>query len=443
MRARRTWPLVLALGALGALPLAAEEVPLSLAEALDLALSQNPELGAARDESAAEDARAEAVKRLRWPRVEVGGLWSRGDNPAQVFAHKLNAGEFGQADFDVQRLNSPQAISHLTTTLAVEAPVDAFGRVAALARAAGGASAARRAGLRQAEQDLRRRVHEAYHQAALAARAVEVTARAVEGARAREADVEARVSEGAALTADVLRARVRRRQREADLAAAQGEARLAQARLARVLGRETGAGWRLVDAPGAPLPLERDLGSWTMSALAGRASIEATRRAQEAAQSALRAEQRTRLPEIGVWGQLQDDRNRVGDGRLSALLGARVRWSAWDPARGKRAAAAAAEARAAEQRARAAADQVRLEVEGAFSHARSAREIWSAASGGAQEGREALRVVQERRQAGLATLTDELEAEAAALQAELEELRASAVVALADAALKHAAGALE
>jgi NNP family nitrate/nitrite transporter-like MFS transporter len=56
------------------------------------------------------------------------------------------------------------------------------------------------------------------------------------------------------------------------------------------------------------------------------------------------------------------------------------------------------------------------------------------------EGREAFRVVQERRKAGMATLTDELETETAALGAALQEIGAAAEVAIADAALRRAAG---
>ena len=66
--------------------------------------------------------------------------------------------------------------------------------------------------------------------------------------------------------------------------------------------------------------------------------------------------------------------------------------------------------------------------------------VYAAASGGLEEGREAFRVVQERRKAGLATLTDELETETAALGAALQEIGAAAEVAIADAALRRAAG---
>ena len=81
-------------------------------------------------------------------------------------------------------------------------------------------------------------------------------------------------------------------------------------------------------------------------------------------------------------------------------------------------------------------------MESAWYRAQAARERYAAAAGGAEEGREAVRVMRERRQQGLATLTDELETEAASLAAEIEELRAATEAAIADAALRRAAGTL-
>ncbi len=140
--------------------------------------------------------------------------------------------------------------------------------------------------------------------------------------------------------------------------------------------------------------------------------------------------------------QVQDDRNSPSEGQASGTVGAMLRWSLFDPTRGKRVAAAEAAVRGAEHETRAALAQVRLEVESAWRRAQAARERYAAAAGGAEEGREALRVVQERRRAGMATLTDELETEAASVAAELDEIRAAADAAVADAALSRAAGEL-
>jgi outer membrane protein TolC len=417
------------------------EIPVSLADALRLAAERNPEILARRARTEAEVARAEGVDRASWPRLAVLAGWSRTDTPSMVFAEKLNAGEFAAEDFAIERLNAPDALSHLTTTVAAEWPLDVFGRTRARARAQSSGALVAGSAADESLQELRLGVVEAYRRAAVARRMVEVTDRRLAGARAREADVEARVGEGAALRADLLRVRARRRQREADLADRRADEQTAAAVLARALGAPGDVSYRPTEMPSAPSPLEDDLAAWTSRALAARPSLRAA--AERAAGHAwsLRAEERAAWPELAAWAHVQDDRSGSG-GNISGAFGVSLRWNAFDATRRRRVAAAAAEARAAELEKRAAADQARLEVETAWRRAQAARARHAAAAGGAEEGREALRVVQERREQGLATLTDELETEAASLAAELEELRAAADAAVADAALLRAAGGL-
>lgn len=436
-----TVALALGLGAaLAAAPGAAAEVPLTLAEALLLAEKANPELqaGAARVE--AQRARTESVARMRWPRLGVQMAWSRTDLPAGVFASTLNSGKFSQDDFAISSLNDPGGLSHLGTSLSLEVPVDVFGKVGTMAAAMAAYGDAASAGTRDATQEIRMRVIEAYRQAEMARRAVEVTERVVGVAKAREAEIQARVETGAALQADMLRARARRREREADLAERRSQRRMAQAGLARLLGAPAGVDYAPTDAPPEVAPLEGDEAAWVERALRQRPLVEAARRRTDAAAALAKSERSGVLPDVGVFGQLWDNRIEVDDGKQSWAFGVGLKWSPFDPARAKREAAATAEQRAAEFEARAAADQVRLEVAMAYRRAVSARERHAAASGGAEEGREAFRVVQERRKAGLATLTDELETETAALGAALQEIGAAAEVAIADAALRRAAG---
>lgn len=434
---------VLALGlgaALGGAPVAsAEDVPVTLTEALALAGQANPELQAASARVDAQAARTESVRRMRRPRLGLGVGWSRMDMPAGVFASKLNSGQFTMADFDVATINDPGALSHLGTNLSLEAPIDVFGKVGTMASAMAAYGDAASAGTRDAAQEIRLRVTEAYRQAEMAGRAVEVTDRVLGVAKAREAEIEVRVQTGSALQADLLRARSRRRQREADLAERRGQQRMVQAGLARLLGAPAGVSYVPTEGPPAVVPLEGEEGAWIERAARQRPVLEAVRRKADAAASFVKNEKNGLLPDFGVFGQLWDDRIKDG-GNQSWAVGIGLKWTPFDPSRSKREAAATAEQRAAELDARAASDQVRLEVAMAYRRAVTARERHAAAAGGAEEGREALRVVQERRKAGMATLTDELETETAALGAALQEIGAAAEVAIADAALKRAAG---
>ncbi|HSD25758.1 MAG TPA: TolC family protein [Vicinamibacteria bacterium] len=437
----RSVVLALSLGAApGASLAAAEDVPVTLAEALALAEKANPELQAAAARVEAQAARTESVERMRWPRLGLAVGWSRMDLPAGVFASKLNSGAFTEADFEVARINDPAALNHLGTHLSLEMPIDLFGKVGAMASAMGAQGDAASASTRDATQEVRMRVVEAYRQAEMAARSVEVTERVLGVAKAREAEIEARVETGGALKADLLRARARRREREADLAERRGRQRIALAGLARLLGAPAGTSYVPTEAPPAVAPLGGDEAAWVERGLRQRPALEAARRKTDAASALVRNEKKGLLPDVGVFGQLYDNRIEFDDGRQSWAVGVGLKWSPFDPSRGKREAAATAEQRAAELEVRAAADQVRLEVATAFRRAISARERHAAATGGFEEGREALRVVQERRKAGMATLTDELETETAALGAALQEIGAAAEVAIADAALKRAAG---
>lgn len=419
---------------------AQETVRLTLAEAIALAEQQNPDLAAARAQVEAAVEGTLAARRGTWPRLDLSTGWSYSDIPSAVFAHKLDAGEFGAEDFAISRLNDPEGLGHLGSAVSVEAPIDAFGKVRTAADSLEARARSAAAQVDEGRLDLRLQVATAYRRAALAERAVEVTERALAGARAREADAEARVAGGAALQSDLLRSRARRREREADLAERKGDVRAASAALARALGAPPDTWFQAVDEAVEPGPLDGDLAAWTARALSARPALAAAEAAAEAARRGVETETKSKLPDLAAWGQIQDNRIDFDRGKVTGAVGVSLRWRAFDPARDRKRAAAEAELRAAQARARAAAGQVRLEVETAWHRAQAARERFAAAAGGAEEGREALRVVRERRLAGIATLTDELETEAASLAAELQELQAAAEAALADAALERATG---
>jgi outer membrane protein TolC len=413
--------------------------PLSLEEAVAAAEAGNPEYAAQRARAEAQDLRRAATARTTWPRLSFMSDLSSTNVPARVFAEKLNRGAFTADDFALPALNDPRAIGHLGTALALELPLDLAGTTRARVRGEEAGTRALTAELLEARQDLRLRVTEAYARATLAEAALVATRHALESARSREETLEARVSEGAALRAELLRARTRRRQREADVARGHGDEEASLVALARVLGTE-GVRYRPAESLSAATEDDTTLDSWRTRAQTGRALTTIARERGTAAEWARRGEERATLPTLSGYATGFDDR-WSGASRLSYAVGATVRWT-FDPSQPRRIAAARADERAARFEESAAAAEVVTEVETAWVRRSAAREALQAASGGAEEGREALRVVRERRAAGLATLTDELETEAASLSAELDELRARTHLALADAALRRAAGAL-
>jgi outer membrane protein TolC len=215
---------------------------------------------------------------------------------------------------------------------------------------------------------------------------------------------------------------------------------LALVTLARLLDAEPGVVFVPSESAATPSLLEGDESLWVERS-SKRPALEAVRALAEAARWSTTALSRSLLPDLGVYGELRDDRNTLGS-RRSGAIGVSVSWNAFDATRSRRQAAAEAGERAAELDVQALEDSVRLEVASAWIQAQTARERYAAAAGGAEEGREALRVMQQRRAAGMATLTEELETETAGLAAQLQEIQAAAMAAIADAALRRAAGEL-
>ena len=411
---------------------------LTLADAVALARRSHPALLAARHRAEAAAAEAAVARRAAgWPRLAVTGAWTATDQPAAVFAQRLDAGVVTDGDFAVDRLTGPSYRSHLASSIGVELPLDLFGKAAPARASAESAARAAGEGAREAELEVVLGVTAAWNRALVAGEAVRATERAVAGSAAREREVAAQADEGAALRADLLRVRARRRHLEAQLASRRGERQTALAALALAVG----AGRPVAPAgvPAVPAP-PVDLGAW-LARGEGRPAVAAARSAAASAAELARARRRDDRPDLLLSAQLRDDRGPVSEGQASGLGGVFVRWSPFDPQRAPRRQAADRAAEAAAADAEAVAAEAGYEIEAAWHGAVAAHERWLAARGGTDEGQEALRVVRERRQAGLATLTDELETEAAALMAELDELAAAAAAAEARATLERAAGA--
>ena len=431
---------------LAALP--AYGTDITLPEAVELALRQNPAAVAARERASAAAAQSKvAARAVNRPRLGIVGAWTGTNQAAAVFAQKLDAGHVELSDFAPERLNDPSPQGHLSNALSLEVPLDAFGKAVPARAGAGAMARGADEASREAELEIRLRATAAWHRARLAAQAVEATEKALAGARSRESLLEAQSAEGAALRAEVLRARARRRALESDLASRRGDESSGIAALALAVGSDE----RLEPAPCsredreaarqgcAPAADPGELEPWLARA-ARSPAVRAAEAALDAAAESARGVARESRPDFLLLARLQDDRDSFGEGRASGTAGLYLRWSLFDPQRGARREAAERERAAADADADASLQAASFEIESTWNRARSARERWLAASGGTEEGAEALRVVRERRAAGLATLTDELETEAAAFEAELAELTAATDAAIAHAALERAAG---
>ena len=416
---------------------------LTLHEAVQLAIARNPSLAAVRLEAVAFGSDREEAAASRWPRLLTEADWHHTDSPVAVFSDKLMAAQFTAADFALDSLNHPDASSHESVAVAVEAPLYTSGRTRSAIEAANETSLAAQAQLREATAGLIAEVTSAYDAILLAQAAVEVAKSALDSTAGHERVATARFENGAALKSDVLRAQVQRLSRERDLERSQANLEIARARFATLLGATPGETWVLVEAEretvAAPLG---DLRDWVAASAAGP-EVEAARRTGSAAGAQERFESAARGLELGGIARYEWHANGLDPGEGSYFAGVSLRWTAYDRGRAARIDAAQARTAAAEARSRAVEDRARLEVEQAYRDAQVADHSIGTARRAVAAAEEARRITAERYAGGLLPLTDLLDAESALLQARLAEIGARFDASVSRVRLQRAAGRVE
>ena len=109
-----------------ALPLARPGDPaaaLTLPLAIDIALRTNPLIRATTAGQELASAQAGEARAGRYPSIQLGETFARGNNPVFVFGSLLEQGRFGPQNFDVNALNNPDSLSNFRTSMTFRLPI--------------------------------------------------------------------------------------------------------------------------------------------------------------------------------------------------------------------------------------------------------------------------------------------------------------------------------
>ena len=98
----------------------AAQEPLTLAQAIDLALHSNPAIEAAAAEASGAEAGIRQARAGYLPSLHFSESWQRSDVPVFVFGSLLNQGRFTDADFAIDSLNHPQPLDNFQSRFSVE-----------------------------------------------------------------------------------------------------------------------------------------------------------------------------------------------------------------------------------------------------------------------------------------------------------------------------------
>lgn len=414
--------------------------PLTLEDAVERALDRNPAIRAAAAGSDEAIARTRQARAGYLPRVDVVEAWQGGNQPVYVFGALLAQRRFTAADFALDALNHPDALSnHRAAIMLQQTLFDGWATRSSVQIARLGVSAA------ELEQELagarlRMDVVTAFGRALVARTANGAAAAAVATATEDLRRAEARRDEGLETEANVLAFRVHLADAEARRVRAGADESVTRAALNALTVTPLDDTTPLVGLASFPA---RDLDAAALETAAVTARPE-LRQAVLARQQADAARTRARaglLPQVLVTGGAEMNGHAFADRASSWAAGVEVRWNVFaggaDTARAAEAEAAARRADAERERLE---SMVRLEVRTAVAEHRAAVAREAAGRRIVEQAKESQRIIRDRYDAGLASASDVLRA--AELVAHAESTRTSAVidVHVSAAAIDKAAG---
>ncbi len=417
---------------------------LTLKEAVDQALKQNPSLRAAENAVEAADNQVRQARSRFFPRLDLTGTFTNGNNPVYAFGTRLGQQRFSAADFDIHALNHPDAINNFKGELTVYQSIWEGGKIRAQNRIARLNKEIQDRELAQARQHLIFNVVSHYFSVQLSQDNLDTAKASLKSSESSAGRIQNMFDNGLVVKSDLLRIQVYVADVNRQVLQAENELQLATAALGVDLGQREG----FLFQPATPLrKIEAnitDQQAFVDQALANRPEILKLKSAVEIARNQVREAKGEYLPGIGFFSTLEYNQGTVSDSSGgNYMLGVQVKLNLFDGFyKGSKVGEAKAHLMEMENQMKNLSNMVSLQVKDAFLKMRTAEQQYKVASLAVDQADEGLRIMKNRYDSGLATLTDLLNAETALTGARTNLSMAQYNYNLAYARLELAAGTL-
>ncbi len=426
-----------------AVPLFAQD-PLSLREAVRLALRENKAIAATNAGMRAATTRIDEARAGRLPKLNYSESFTRSDNPVYVFSSLLTQHQFSAENFNIGPLNRPDSLNNFQSQLTVDQILYDAGQTRNAVKSADLSRQMTGEEQRRTQMQVIAGVVRAYYGAVLAAESLKTAEQALKSAEADLTRAESVLTAGMSTDVDVLSIRVhlaavteQRIQRAADL-------EVAKSALNDALGLPLDSG-HLLTTSLSPIELpELTLASLEKDASTTRPEARQIHLAADLAKTQADSARSALLPQVTFRAAFEADRQRFVDrGGANWLASVGLHWNLFnglaDKARIEESSHWLERAHADEQRMDSA---VQLEVRRAWADLRAARERIEVAKAAVAEAEESLRITQNRYESGLSNVTDLLRNETALLESRTRYLAAVHDQRIAATMLELAAGRL-
>lgn len=420
----------------------AQAPPMTLRQAIDQALGQNPQVDIARADSASAAAAARMARTQLFPQLSFTEDMSRGNDPVYVFGQKLRQHQFTQNDFSLNSLNRPLPYGDFSTRFSGQWMLFDSMRTERQIRGADLYKKSTASAGKAVDQAIVLRVVGAYQSVLYSERQVDVAEHEQQTAQALLTQVDQHVQAGLAVQSDRMAAEVNLAARKEDLIAAKGNLQIAWADLGNAMGEPD-------LQPSALKPIEphsfpqSSLKDELALAVKNRPDLQALSEARQAQDAAVGAARSNFGPTISAYGNWEEDRGSItSSGGNNWVAGIRVSIDILPLAKRDQLAQETAARQRIDAQHMQAQQQIRLDVSRAHIQRETAQLSLDTAQAAMAQAAENLRILRNRYNAGLATITDLLRAGDAERQSQTNYWHAVYGNAMAYAQLLYAEGTL-
>jgi len=401
----------------------AQPSSLTLQQAVAIALEKNPLRKAAIADTRAASAGVREARSSLMPHLSFSETATRGDDPVYVFGTKLRQQRFTNADFALNKLNSPLPFGNFATRFGGSWSLfDSFASWHGINQAKQMDEAAGHQ-LDRTDQEIVFRVVSSYYDVLLAAKELEVAQRSAKTAQSIMDRSQARFDSGLTVESDLLTAKVRRAARQQEVIRARNTLEVARAQLNTAMGMPLESPFQISEALAErtlPAPV---LGEVEKQALANRPDLKRIASEEQAQRQSVSAAKSSFGPRVNAFAGWEMDNPTfvAGGGGNNWLGGIEVQF---DIFQGGAKRAELSRQRALEEKVvamkQAASDAVRLEVRRAYYETDANRQQIDVARAAIAQAQESLRINQDRYDSGLTTITELLGAEDAARRSQTD-----------------------
>ena len=420
------------------------QMPLSLREAMEMALKQHPSALASQSGVDQADSRIRQAQSGKLPKLNVSESWQGSNNPVFVFSSLLVQRQFSESNFALDSLNNPRFLNNFQSLVTVEQPLYDASATRNAVRAAGLGKDIAAEEKRRTEQELIGRVVSSYYSILLANDLEKVAGAAAESAKADLERAESVRNAGMSTDADVLSIRVHLAAMREQQIRRHADVQVAEAGLNEAIGAALDSHFLLTTKLSQPPVLARTLAESDTESEHSRPEVRKAQIGIKLAETQSASAHSLFLPQVFLRAGAEADRQQfINKGGANWMAGITLRWNVFngyaDQARANEAAQALAQARAEERQA---SQMAKLQVRRAAANFDAAKERGVVTESAVSEAEESLRIIKNRYDAGLTTITELLRGETALLDAKSRQLAVFYEQRAAGVALEIAAGTL-